>query len=96
MGLMSFLSEDGAVLEALNRSQAIIAFRPDGTILSANDNFCRAIGYRPDEIVGRHHSMFVEPEEASSEAYRAFWRRLGTGQFDQKQYKRVAKSLIRN
>lgn len=92
MGLMSFLSEDGAVLEALNRSQAIIAFRPDGTILSVNENFCRAIGYRPDEIIGRHHSMFVEPEEASSEAYRSFWLRLGTGQFDQKQYKRVAKN----
>lgn len=54
-----------AKLEALDRSQAVIEFEPDGTILRANDNFLGAIGYSLEEIKGKHHSMFVDPEEAN-------------------------------
>lgn len=80
-----------AVLEAVGRSQAIIEFNLDGTVITANENFCRALGYDLAEIVGRHHRMFVSPDEASSEKYQAFWARLAKGEFDQRQYKRLGK-----
>jgi methyl-accepting chemotaxis protein len=80
-----------AVLDAVSRSQAVIEFDLTGKILFANENFCQALGYRPDEIIGRHHSMFVDPTEAKSAEYRAFWARLGKGEFDRRQYKRIGK-----
>lgn len=93
MPFLSLFANDAAeVLEAFGRSQAMISFKPDGTILDANENFCSAIGYRREEIVGKHHRMFVRPEEASSNEYRAFWERLAAGHFDQRQYRRVTKS----
>ncbi|SEH21520.1 PAS domain-containing methyl-accepting chemotaxis protein [Rhizobium sp. NFR12] len=82
---------NAAVIKALNRSQAIIEFDLKGIILDANENFCNALGYRLDEIVGRHHSMFVDPADAASSDYSAFWARLSTGAFDQGKYKRVGK-----
>ncbi|OCJ12869.1 chemotaxis protein [Rhizobium sp. AC44/96] len=81
-----------AVLEAIGRSQAMIEFDLSGKILSANDNFCKAVGYERSEIIGQHHSMFVLPQEANSPDYRAFWARLAQGEFDQCQYRRLAKS----
>ncbi|XAZ21891.1 PAS domain-containing methyl-accepting chemotaxis protein [Sinorhizobium sp. B11] len=81
-----------AVLDALSRSQAIIEFDLTGTILTANENFCRAVGYRREEIVGRHHSLFVLPEEAASREYKAFWAKLARGEYDQCQYRRRAKN----
>ncbi|MBP2568255.1 methyl-accepting chemotaxis protein [Agrobacterium tumefaciens] len=80
-----------AVLAALSKSQAIIEFDLSGKILTANENFCRALGYELSEIVGRHHSMFVEPSIVSSQDYKAFWSKLSAGQFDQRQYKRIGK-----
>ncbi len=79
------------MLEALNKSQAIIEFDLTGKILTANENFCRAVGYQLSEIVGKHHRIFVDPAEATSKDYADFWKRLGEGQFDQRQYKRIAK-----
>ncbi|KQT06602.1 MULTISPECIES: methyl-accepting chemotaxis protein [unclassified Rhizobium] len=80
-----------AVLSALGRSQAIIEFDLTGKILSANENFCKAVGYEASEIIGRHHSMFVLPEHVTSEEYKSFWARLAKGEYDQRQYKRVGK-----
>ncbi|SMC98680.1 PAS domain-containing methyl-accepting chemotaxis protein [Rhizobium sp. RU36D] len=92
MSLLSpFSSNASAILEAIHRSQAVIEFDLSGKILAANKNFCDAMGYKPEEIVGRHHSMFVEKDYATSSAYRDFWSRLGSGKFEQAQYKRVAK-----
>lgn len=92
MPLSSIFSDDlNLIMKAFNRSQAIISFKPDGTILDANENFCKAVGYSREEIVGKHHRMFVEPREASSPDYSAFWKRLGAGHFDQNQYKRIGK-----
>ncbi|MFK3780342.1 methyl-accepting chemotaxis protein [Agrobacterium sp. NPDC089420] len=91
---MSFLDRGAnafAVLAALSKSQAIIEFDLEGKILTANENFCRALGYELAEIVGRHHSMFVEPAVVSSQDYKAFWAKLASGQFDQQQYKRIGK-----
>jgi methyl-accepting chemotaxis protein len=76
---------------ALSRSQAIIRFKPDGTILWANDNFLGLLGYRLDEIVGKHHSMFVDPTYVASDDYRRFWQQLAAGTFDAREYKRLGK-----
>ena len=84
--------DNAAVLNAFSRSQAIISFKPDGTILEANENFCKVVGYRREEIIGKHHRIFVEPNESGSPEYTAFWKRLNAGEFDQRQYKRITKS----
>ncbi|GJE13255.1 methyl-accepting chemotaxis protein [Methylobacterium longum] len=78
-------------IAALHRSQAVIAFAPDGTVLSANQNFLDAVGYRLDEIQGHHHSLFVDAAEKSSAVYREFWARLGQGKFVAGEFKRIAK-----
>ncbi|MEG0183630.1 MAG: PAS domain S-box protein, partial [Stenotrophomonas sp.] len=80
-----------AQVAALHRVQAVIEFSLDGSILQANDNFLQALGYRLDEIQGRHHSLFVDPEHARSSEYRDFWARLGRGEFDAGQYQRFGK-----
>jgi len=78
-------------LAAIEQSQAVIEFNPDGTILTANNNFLGAMGYRLDEIQGQHHSMFVGDEYRNSNEYRAFWDKLARGEFDAAEYPRVAK-----
>ena len=85
-------SNAAAVLQALDRSLAIIEFDPKGTILNANANFCAALGYELADIKGRHHSIFVEPAYAQSDDYAMFWRHLGEGQHDAREYKRISKS----
>jgi len=77
--------------EAISRAQAVIEFALDGTILHANENFLKAMGYRLDEIVGQKHSLFVEPSYRDSEEYRRFWDDLRAGKFQVAQYKRIAK-----
>lgn len=64
---------------AISRSQAVIEFDPAGNILTANQNFLKALGYSLAEIQGKHHSMFVEPAMRDSAAYREFWAALGRG-----------------
>jgi methyl-accepting chemotaxis protein len=83
--------EDAGQISAIGRSQAVIAFKLDGTILRANDNFLGAMGYSVGEIEGRHHSMFVDPAERDSAAYREFWARLNRGEFQSGEFKRFAK-----
>jgi len=80
-----------AMVAAINRSQAVIEFTMDGTIVNANDNFLKAMGYTLEEIRGRHHSIFVEPAVRDSVAYREFWAKLNGGQFQAAEYKRIAK-----
>ena len=84
-------SDDKAVLEALMKSQAVIEFLPDGTIVQANDNFLNAMGYQLEEIAGQHHSMFVDEEYGKSPEYQQFWRDLAEGQYQQAEFKRFAK-----
>jgi methyl-accepting chemotaxis protein len=79
------------VLEAISKSQAIIEFNLEGRILTANENFCTAVGYSLEEIVGKHHSMFCDAATVASSNYRDFWKRLGGGAFDAGTYKRIAK-----
>lgn len=84
-------SDSKYILDAISKSQAIIEFDLSGNILTANENFCSALGYRLNEIVGKHHSMFCEPAYAATAEYRAFWARLGRGEYDAGAYKRLAK-----
>lgn len=79
------------ILKALDRALAIIEFDTGGHILAANANFCAAMGYDFSEIKGRHHSMFVDPDYARSADYNAFWQKLGRGEFDAREYRRIGK-----
>ncbi|MGU9979922.1 PAS domain-containing protein [Phreatobacter sp. HK31-P] len=83
--------DSAAKLAALDRSQAIIEFEPDGKIVTANRNFLDALGYTLGEIEGKHHSMFVDAGERDSAAYRSFWDELRAGKFQQAEYKRIGK-----
>ncbi|MEW6395200.1 MAG: PAS domain-containing methyl-accepting chemotaxis protein [Pseudomonadota bacterium] len=76
---------------AISKSQAVIEFTLDGIIVTANPNFLAAVGYTLEEIQGKHHSMFVDPAERESAAYREFWAKLNHGEFQAAQYKRFAK-----
>jgi PAS domain S-box-containing protein len=78
-------------LAAINKAQAVIEFTLDGKVLSTNDNFGRVMGYAPDEVRGQHHGMFVDPAHRQSTEYRLFWDKLGRGEYDAGQYRRVGK-----
>ncbi|AZZ36454.1 chemotaxis protein [Bdellovibrio sp. qaytius] len=79
-------------VEAIGKSQAVIEFNLDGTIIHANDNFCGAVGYSLSEIKGKHHRMFCDPVYAATPAYSQFWDKLGRGEFDSGEYKRLGKN----
>lgn len=78
-------------IDAIGKAQAVIEFNLDGTIVTANQNFLSALGYTLAEIKGQHHRMFVDPVEANSPEYTAFWQKLKRGEFDARVYKRIAK-----
>jgi PAS domain S-box-containing protein len=81
-----------AQLAAINRSQAVIEFRPDGTILRANENFCRTMGYAEAEIVGQHHRIFLDEADAADPAYAALWGDLAAGHYRAGRFRRRAKN----
>lgn len=78
-------------LDAIRKSQAVIEFKMDGTIISANEVFLGVMGYSLEEIQGRHHSIFVEPPFRESAEYAEFWAKLNRGEYSQAEYPRVAK-----
>jgi len=78
-------------IAAISKAQAVIEFNMDGTVIAANDNFLKALGYTLDEIKGRHHSMFVEENYRQSADYAEFWTRLRRGEYQAAQYKRIGK-----
>ena len=83
--------EDAGKIAAIARAQAVIEFNLDGTIITANDNFLATLGYRLEEIQGKHHSMFIAPGEKEGSAYREFWAKLNRGEFQSAEYKRYGK-----
>ena len=91
MGLFGGQNDLAARCAALDRSQAIIEFDLEGTILAANDNFLKAVGYSLDEIRGKHHSLFVAPVERDSPAYRELWAALKRGEYQAREFRRIAK-----
>ncbi|WP_082305780.1 methyl-accepting chemotaxis protein [Pseudoalteromonas sp. '520P1 No. 412'] len=76
-------------ISAIDKSQAVIEFNMDGTIINANDNFLNTVGYQLNEIKGQHHSMFVEPEYKVSSEYQQFWQKLNRGEFEADEFKRI-------
>src|ERR1700749_3692182 len=80
-----------AQVTAIGKSQAVIEFNMDGTIITANQNFLDALGYRLEEIQGKHHRMLVLPATGDSAEYRGFWADLNNGRFQAGEYKRIAK-----
>lgn len=83
--------EHSAVVAAIERAQAVIEFALDGTILKANDNFLRALGYTLDEIKGKNHSIFLDDTERESPFYKDFWAKLNRGEFFTGEYRRFGK-----
>ncbi len=79
-------------LAAIHKAQAVIEFDLSGLVLMANQNFLDTLGYSLEEIQGQHHRMFVDPDDAQTPEYEAFWQKLGNGRYDAGQYKRIAKN----
>jgi methyl-accepting chemotaxis protein len=80
-----------ALVEAISRSNAICEFELDGTVITANENFLRIMGYNLEEIVGQHHRIFTDAEYARSEEYAEFWESLRAGDFQAAEYRRIGK-----
>jgi methyl-accepting chemotaxis protein len=78
-------------IDAIGKSQAVIEFNMDGTIIQANDNFLNTLGYQADEVKGQHHSMFADTEYKNSSEYRQFWEKLNRGEYEAGEYKRIGK-----
>lgn len=88
---ISIAADHQAQVAAISRVQAVIAFNLDGTVIEANQNFLATVGYRLEEIVGRHHSMFCDPKLVSSSEYKAFWQRLAAGEYVSAEFQRFGK-----
>ena len=78
-------------IAAISKAQAVIEFNMDGTVITANDNFLKALGYTLDEIKGKHHSMFVDEAYRQSSDYKEFWAKLNRGEYEAAEYKRIGK-----
>ncbi|VAW44524.1 Methyl-accepting chemotaxis sensor/transducer protein [hydrothermal vent metagenome] len=83
--------ESKAKLSAINQTYAVIEFDPSGQILTANENFCHALGYPLEEIKSQHHRIFVDSEETSKPEYQAFWQALSQGKEQTGVFKRISK-----
>ncbi len=90
---MGFLGggADAALVSAIERSQAIVEFSPDGRILRANPLFLRTMGHEAQEVLGQPHAMFMPPEDRGSAAYQAFWEALRRGEYQGGEFRRIAK-----
>jgi methyl-accepting chemotaxis protein len=86
------LNDQQALLDAIDRSMAVIEFTPSGDILRANANFLAATGYRMEELAGQHHRIFCEETYRSSDEYRKLWERLRNGEFVSGQFKRLKRN----
>jgi methyl-accepting chemotaxis protein len=82
---------ESSKIAAIGRAQAVIEFKLDGTIVTANENFCNALGYSLTEIQGKHHSLFMPQAERDGAAYREFWAKLNRGEYQAGEFKRIGK-----
>jgi methyl-accepting chemotaxis protein len=85
------IAEYEGMVRAISRAQAVIEFELDGTIIKANENFLRIFGYSLDEVVGKHHRMFCDPGYAESPDYAQFWLKLGRGEYEADEFKRITR-----
>jgi methyl-accepting chemotaxis protein len=84
-------AEHAGMIQAIDRSQAVIVFDLNGTILDANENFLDVFGYVKNEVISQHHRIFCDPSYVTSPDYAAFWQRLGSGDYFSGEYMRLAK-----
>ncbi|WP_372651749.1 PAS domain-containing protein [Halobacteriovorax sp.] len=89
--LKSNIQELEGKMNAISKSQAVIEFNLDGSIISANENFLTTVGYKLDDIIGQHHRIFCDKDYASSLEYSDFWEKLKAGRFDSGEYKRLGR-----
>lgn len=80
-----------SLLAAISKSQAVIEFQMDGTVITANENFLKTLGYTLDEIKGKRHSMFVDEQYRRGADYKEFWAKLNRGEYQAAEYKRIGK-----
>ena len=85
------IAEYEGKIRAIERAQAVIEFELDGTVIRANENFLRIFGYKLDEVVGKHHRIFCDPGYAESLEYARFWQKLGRGEYEADEFKRITK-----
>jgi len=85
------IAEFEGKIRAINRAQALIEFELDGTVITANENFLRIFGYNLNEVVGKHHRIFCDPGYAESSEYARFWQKLGRGEYEADEFKRLTK-----
>ena len=78
-------------LNAISKAQSVVELTPEGTVLSANPNFLKLLGYSLEEVKGKHHSMFLDATEREVPGYKTFWARMGRGEFASGQYRRTTK-----
>ncbi len=94
---LSWTTESGNVMElaafaeGVSRVMAVIEFQPDGSIITANENFLKTVGYQLDEIRGQHHRMFASQDFARSAEYKDFWHRLAAGEFISGEFQRFGR-----
>ncbi|OYW36199.1 MAG: hypothetical protein B7Z45_06110, partial [Azorhizobium sp. 12-66-6] len=86
-----FKSQAASKLDAIERSQAVIEFEPSGKIITANENFLTLLGYRLEEVRGKHHSLFMPERERGTPAYQRFWDELASGKYQQAEFCRITK-----
>jgi methyl-accepting chemotaxis protein len=84
-------AENVGKMTAIGKAQAVIEFELDGTIITANENFLKTLGYTLEDIKGKHHRMFCESSYVDSHEYSAFWKKLANGEFYAGEYKRIAR-----
>jgi len=87
--LQHTITEQNGLLEAINRSMAVIEFDLDGVVLKANDNFLKTMGYRAEQVIGQPHRLFCTPEFGRSAQYTELWSRLKNGQFQSGTFERI-------
>jgi methyl-accepting chemotaxis protein len=85
-------AEYEGMIHAIDRAQAVIEFELDGTIITANENFLRIFGYGLDEVAGKHHRIFCDPGYSESPEYAQFWQKLGRGEYEADEFKRIDKN----
>ena len=83
------INEQKSVLDAIDRSMAVIEFTSKGEVVRANKNFLSTMGYNEQELIGKHHRIFCEAKYAESPEYRQLWERLRQGEFVSGQFKRI-------
>jgi methyl-accepting chemotaxis protein len=86
------IAEYEGKVRAIDRAQAVIEFELDGTVITANENFLRIFGYSLGEVVGKHHRIFCDPGYAESSEYARFWQKLGRGEYEADEFKRISKN----